>query len=192
MLVVPGGGPTDLTIERLNERYNFNPDTHHRACAKAQDQTGLMLEGLSSSEKSVACEDLNAVLESLSNKKLPILMPSRIIFDIEPFERTWVITSDSMAAWFAWLVHCNRIIVLKSVDGIYSDFDHIANKGKNLVSKISPNELINFNTSALDDCFGPFIAKFGIEAYVINAENIYEIDNIINGNSFRGTKICKS
>lgn len=108
MLVVPGGGPTDLTIERLNERYNFNPDTHHRACAKAQDQTGLMLEGLSSSEKSVACEDLNAVLESLSNKKLPILMPSRIIFDIEPFERTWVITSDSMAAWFAWLVHCKN------------------------------------------------------------------------------------
>ncbi len=64
VFVVPGGGPTDKAIEAIDQRHSLAPDTHHRACARAQDQTGLMICDPAFSRILTPCENSRRGQES--------------------------------------------------------------------------------------------------------------------------------
>jgi aspartokinase-like uncharacterized kinase len=187
VMVIPGGGPTDNTIECMDRVYHFHPDTHHRACARAQDQTGLMICDPSVSGTLSACESLEEARRSLDAGDVAVLLPSRLIFALDPFERTWEITSDAMAAYFAWLVRCNRLLILTDVDGIYRD-GAIGDPTK-LVRRMTASELIPMGQTAVDSCTGPFIGAHGITAWVLNGAYPERVLSALRGEDVLGTRI---
>lgn len=187
ILVIPGGGPTDKTIEAIDKWANLHPDTHHTACALAQDQTGLILSDPSFSKQVRACTDLESVSIALEESLLAILLPSKIIFALNPFERSWEITSDSMAAWFAWLVRCNEVIVLTDVDGIYRD--GAINNANAFIPELTAFELSSMGHTSVDACFAPFILQNNINAWILNGAFPERIAAVFNGDIPIGTRI---
>jgi len=186
-LIIPGGGPTDNTIEELDKYYKFQPSTHHRACAKAQDQTGLMISDKRISNKFEACESFEDVEVAIQNEMIPVLLPSEIIFMLNPFEKIWDITSDAMSAWFAWLIKCNELIVLTNVDGVFKDAQ--INDSNKLIEEISATILCEYGHTAIDACTAPFLKHNNINAWVLNAYFPNRLREAIYQSKTVGTRI---
>jgi len=187
VMVIPGGGPTDNTIEELNARHHFHANTHHRACAKAQDQTGLMISDPVWNGEFVACETLEEVIKANDRFKVGVLLPSRLISDLDPFERTLEITSDAMSVYFSWLVSAKHTIVLTDVDGVYKDGD-IGNSEK-LIKEISALALEDMGHTAVDVCTPAFLKNRRMDCFVMNAQNSEFILDYVSGKDTVGTLI---
>lgn len=186
-LIIPGGGPTDNTIETLDKTAHFVPDTHHRACARAQDQTGLMLCDSAFGKKFVPCEKFEEVNNAINNNLIPVLLPSYTIFAIDPFEKTWEITSDAMAAWYCWLIHGRELIILTNIDGVYPP-DKI-NECDQLIKKITAYDLCKLGHTAVDSCTAPFLMENRINAWVVNGKHPERLLSIVNGDDCIATRI---
>jgi aspartokinase-like uncharacterized kinase len=187
IVVIPGGGPTDNTIEEIDQWAKFHPDTHHHACALAQDQTGLMVADSTFNPRIRSCVNLLEVQQSLFKKCVPILLPSNIMFAIDPFERTWDITSDSMAAWFAWLMNCKQTLILTNVDGVYIDGN--LHESSAFVERISAQDLIEMGHTAVDACFAPFIREKCINAWILNGKKPENLLAFFEGKEHKSTEI---
>lgn len=186
-LIIPGGGPTDNKIEELDKQYKLKPDIHHRSCARAQDQTGLIIANNLVTKNLKVCENFEEVHRAILKNKIPVLLPSQIIFLINPFEKTWAITSDAMAAWFAWLIECKEVIVLTNVDGIFRDKK--MNEYKNLIREITATNLLELGHTAIDSCMPPFLKKNGINSWILNASFPNRIEEAIFQNKTIGTRV---
>lgn len=186
-LIIPGGGPTDNKIEELDKQYKLKPDTHHKACARAQDQTGLIIANNLVTKNFEVCENFEEVCRATLKNKVPVLLPSQIIFLINPFEKTWDITSDAMAAWFAWLIECKEVIILTNVDGIFRDKK--INEYQNLISEITATKLLEFSHTAIDACMAPFLKKNNINSWVLNANFPNRLEEAIFQNKTIGTRV---
>jgi aspartokinase-like uncharacterized kinase len=190
IVIIPGGGPTDNTIERLDKWAKFHKNTHHRACALAQDQTGIMLSDIGYEDNLRICDNLEDMLPILEKNCLPILLPSKIIFAINPFEKTWEITSDSMAAWFSWLLNCDKTIILTNVDGIYHN-EFIGNESY-FISNIKASELISMGHTSVDQCFANFVLSKNMKSWIINGLKPEKVASFFKGDKIICTQIDPS
>lgn len=187
ILVIPGGGPTDNTIESLDKRHPFHVNTHHRACARAQDQTGLMISDPVFSTSLEAVETLEEMMDSLSNGKVAVLLPSKTIFTMNPFEKTWDITSDAMAAWYAWVVDAQQLIILTNVDGVHSDPTQM--NDSNLIEEIYASDLEEMGHTAVDKCTPLFLKSKSINCWIINGAYPDRIVGAATGQVVKGTYV---
>lgn len=187
MLVYPGGGPTDLTLESMDKTYGFSDATHYQACLLAQDQMGLMIADTTVHPGFAPCTSLEEALNILEAGSIPVLLPSQLLNVVSPCEKIWAITSDSMAAWVCWLVGCKKLVVLKNVDGVFLNFDDPDNRI--LLENITSQELIDMRVSAVDECFGGFIKEKQLDTYIINATRASEIQKALAGERFFGTRV---
>ena len=185
VLVIPGGGPADKAIEAIDKRASLEPDTHHRACARAQDQTGLMICDKAFSRILRPCETLAEARRAANDGSVPVLLPSSIVFAIDPFERTWEITSDGMAVWFAWLVSAPMAMILTNVDGIYepgTDFGCAQ-----AVPRITATRLITWGGTSVDKCVAEFALRKRIPVWVGNGGYSDRLGNALCGKETVGT-----
>lgn len=187
LLVVPGGGRPDKAIEAIDRERPLAPDTAHRACALAQDQTGLILADPAIAPGTKACATVGRCLAALAEGTLPILLPSRLIFTAEPVEPSWDVTSDAVGAWVAWLLGAERYAVLTDVDGVYSA-GHIGDP-EHLLPEIAAGELAAMGHTSVDACAAAFIAARGIEAAVLNGRHPERVVDWIERRPCRGTLI---
>jgi hypothetical protein len=186
LVVIPGGGPTDKTIEALDKRHPFAPNTHHRACARAQDQTGLMISDPAFGTDLVPCENLEQVTAALDEGKVAVLLPSSIIFAIDPFERTWEITSDGMSAWFAWLLGTKQLVILTDVDGVYPPQSVFEGPP---IPKIAASQLDLWGHTAVDACTPSFLKRHGISCWVLHGGKPGRLASALGGQKTVGTLI---
>jgi len=187
LLVVPGGGPTDDTIEALDARHAFSPDTHHHACALAQDQTGLMICDPLWGAATTPCETLESARRALDEGKVAVLLPSKLVFALDPFERTWEITSDAMAVWFSWLVTAARTIVLTNVDGIYA-VGKVGEKGA-LLASITADELETMGHTGVDACVAGYLRRRQMDCWVLHGGHPERLLTLLEGGTPIGTVI---
>lgn len=166
IVVVPGGGRPDKEIEAVDRERPLMPETAHRACALAQDQTGLIISDAAFAQGLVPCETLGECRGALARGEAPVLLPSRLLFDLDPVERTWDVTSDAVAAWIAWLLGAERVAILTDVDGVYRK----GNVGDpaHLLAEIDFATLKSMGHTSLDACAADFLAAHQIEAAVLN------------------------
>jgi aspartokinase-like uncharacterized kinase len=190
LLIMPGGGPTDKTIEGLDRRHPFHPDTHHRACARAQDQTGLMISDPCFSSSLEPAETLEDVRRILDRGRVAVLLPSRLIAALDPFERTWEITSDAMAIWLAWLVSARLAIILTDVDGVFAP-GHI-NEKDHLIASIAASQLEQLGHTSVDACTAPFLNERYVDSWVLNGSHPERMLAVLAGEQAIGTHIVRS
>jgi 5-(aminomethyl)-3-furanmethanol phosphate kinase len=189
LLIMPGGGPTDKTIESLDRRHPFHRNTHHRACARAQDQTGLMISDPCFSSSLQPAETLEEVRCIIDSGRVAVLLPSRLIAMLDPFERTWDITSDAMAVWLAWLVSARRAVILTDVDGIFTP-GHINEEGY-LIPSITASNLADLGHTSVDACTAPFLCERYVDSWVLNGRYSERLLAILAGEQAIGTHIVK-
>ena len=180
IVVFPGGGPIDDYIESLNETLSFEPYYHHQLCARAQDQTGLVVASMT--KRGRCFDELVHMAGILEDHKLAVMLPMKMIVSLDVFERSWDITSDSMALYFAHLVGARRFAVLTDVDGLLDDDDR-------LVENIDVEELAGLGHTVVDTCFAAAAKKMRRSAWVLNGREGDRVAGWIAEEHVRCTKI---
>lgn len=187
LLVVPGGGIPDKAIEAIDALAPFAPSTAHHACALAQDQTGYILSDPAFSSKLIASASLGECRTIARDGKVPILLPSRLLFAAEPVDWTWQVTSDAVAAWVAWLTMTPTVVIWTTVDGVYRD--GAIDDPDALIKQISAQDLARLGHTAIDVCAADFMARRKLSGAVINAFYPKRLADWLRGRSIKATNI---
>jgi len=187
IVIVPGGGPTDNTLETLDKALSLELRTAHRACALAQDQTGLVLCDGALSHGLVPCSTFQELRSTLDAGYVAVILPSPFIFLLDPIEQTWEVTSDAVGAWFAWLLDAKRFAVITNVDGVFADGE-VARPEK-LIKCISAEQLVDLGHTAIDLCAASFLASRRLDCTVLNGFVPGRLRGWVEGASVIGTLV---
>jgi len=186
LLVFPGGGPTDKVIEAIARQVGFDGPTINPACMRALDQTGILLAAME--ERLTAVDNLADARDVLARAHVPVLLPSKLILSLDVFTREDVITSDSLAAYFAFVVGAERFVVLTDVDGVYESIDGPADE-RRLIESVSADELMAKGATSVDRCLAPFLRATRMPAWVLNGFSPERLAGLLRGEEPLGTRI---
>jgi aspartokinase-like uncharacterized kinase len=113
LLVIPGGGVFADRVREQMARLKIDERTAHHMALLAMDQYGLLLSSLS--RRSTVVDNLRAAELVAEAGRVPILLASSIVQRETSLERSFRLTSDSIAAFLAGRLRVPHLILLKSV-----------------------------------------------------------------------------
>jgi aspartokinase-like uncharacterized kinase len=176
MLVVPGGGKFADTARNFDENYNLSSTVAHKMAILAMDQYGLLLSDI------VPDSYVSYSLKEISNSAggiLPIFLPSTFIFREDPLEHSWDVTSDTIAAYIAGLLHTEKLILATDVDGIFSE-DPEKNLDATLITKLPAKRLLGWNKrTSVDKALPKILLQKLLDCYVVNGRYPERIKQIL-------------
>ncbi|WP_019534803.1 hypothetical protein [Paenibacillus ginsengihumi] len=160
LLLFPGGGEIDNYIETYHSQIALDREIFHRATMLAMDQTALLfcnynLEMLVPVDNMIDCRKV------LDQHRIPFLLPSKIVFGLDPFRYTNRITSDGMALYFAHIFQAKRMVLIKSINGI---LDH----NRQTISRLSFDEFLMTEQDCVDETFPLLAHKVKIPIDILN------------------------
>jgi 5-(aminomethyl)-3-furanmethanol phosphate kinase len=117
LVLLAGGGPAVDLVRRLDRDHHLGGETAHRLAIHAMDLTARFLAAILPG--SIAVDRLVELFPVWSADRIPVLMPSPILQNIErpgmaQLPRSWDTTSDSIAAWIADHLGARALVLLKS------------------------------------------------------------------------------
>jgi aspartokinase-like uncharacterized kinase len=119
ILVVPGGGRLADGVRREMRRLRLSEEAAHAMALLAMDQYGLALADREPSARAVTT--LGAARRVARAGLLPVLLVARLAGRSKRLERSFRLTSDSIAAWLASGCGARRLILIKSLPGLDMD-----------------------------------------------------------------------
>jgi 5-(aminomethyl)-3-furanmethanol phosphate kinase len=179
LIVVPGGGEFADVVRSLDARFSLSPQTSHRMAILGMDQYGLLLTNIT--PDSFAVKTMGDVKKVLSFGKLPVVLPSTLIFDDDHLQNSWDVTSDTIAVSIAGRLKIGRVLLLTDVDGIFTqDPKNFADA--ELINEISPRDLlVKFNRTSVDQYLPRLLLESSIDCYVVNGFFPDRIEAILLG-----------
>lgn len=143
IVIVPGGGPFADQVRRSQARWGFDDRAAHHMALLAMEQYAWMLAGLRPELKCSA--SLVEIREALSEGRVPVWLPSRLVGCAQDVPASWDLTSDSLAAWLANTLAAECLILIKSAQQTESivSVDALADCG--LVDPLFPAFVLDAN-----------------------------------------------
>jgi aspartokinase-like uncharacterized kinase len=186
--IVLGGGEFANLIRRYNDEIDFSDEVNHWTAIDCMDIIAkLVNDKVDSARLAYSIEE---VCEISDEGFTPIFVVSKFLRDEDPFECSWDVTSDSIAAYVSHLLNANLLIVT-NVNGIYTQ--EPKEPGSTFISKIDATTLLTFQESSIDVMLPSLLLKFGTNCYVVNGkypERVLSlIDDNINEYNFDYTQI---
>jgi aspartokinase-like uncharacterized kinase len=154
LLLIPGGGP----FADLVRRVEVDNDTAHWMAISAMEQFGLFIA-------SFGISTTDAIITPLTTT---VFLPYRYLRLTDTLPHTWDVTSDTIAAWVAHVLHLD-LLLLKSVDGIFINGifqEHVTR----------PVE-----TEVIDPFFIPFVIQNSVRATIINGTKPERLEKYLKG-----------
>jgi 5-(aminomethyl)-3-furanmethanol phosphate kinase len=187
LVVVPGGGEFADTVRKLDYQFSLCLQTSHNMAILAMDQYGLLLSDLSADF--VIVNSFETAKTAASSGKLPILLPSQIMFKENPLENSWDVTSDSITLYIAHKLRAEKVLFITDVDGIYTA-DPKKEKTAILIKEISPQELSAMkNRTSVDAALPDLLKKWPIKCYVVNGFYPERVQLLLEGKAAIATLI---
>ena len=186
--IVLGGGDFANLIRKYDDEQDFSEEVNHWTAIDCMDIIAkLVNDKVDSTKLAYTIEEVN----EMSNEGLtPIFVVSEFLKLEDPFECSWDVTSDSIAAYVAHLLNANLLIVT-NVNGIYTQ--EPKEPGSTFISKIDATTLLTFQESSIDVMLPRLLLKFGTNCYVVNGkypERVLSlIDDNVNDYNFDYTQI---
>lgn len=174
-LFVIGGGEFANLIRKYDAEIGFSEDITHETAIDSMDILAKLLN-----DKLAFTEISHAVEEAISisnSNKIPIMICSDILKENEPFEHSWNVTSDSIAAYIASLLDA-KLLIATNVNGIYTKDPSLS--GAELIKEIDVNELLSFDESSIDLMLPTLLIEYGLDCYVVNGEYPQRVLSIID------------
>ena len=187
-LIIFGGGEFANLIRKYDEEINFSDDANHWTAIDCMEIISkLVNDKVESTRLAYSIEDINNISDEGFT---PIFVVSEFLRAENPFECSWDVTSDSIAAYVSNLLNANLFIVT-NVNGIYTQEPE--EPGSTFISKIDATTLLTFQESSIDVMLPSLLLEFGSDCYVVNGkfpERVLSlIDDNINDYDFDYTKI---
>ena len=186
--IVLGGGEFANLIRKYDNEMNFSQETNHWTAIDCMDIIAkLANDKVDSAKLAYSIEEVNEISD---DGFTPIFIVSEFLREEDPFECSWDVTSDSIAAYVANLLNANLFIVT-NVNGIYTQ--EPKEPGSTFISKIDAKTLLTFQESSIDVMLPSLLLEFGTNCYVVNGkypERVLSlIDDNINHYNFDYTQI---
>lgn len=187
-LIVLGGGEFANLIRKYDSEINFSQETNHWTAIDCMDIIAkLVNDKVESTKLAYSIDDAIAISDEGFT---PIFVVSKFLREDDPFECSWDVTSDSIAAYISHRLNANLLIVT-NVNGIYTQ--EPKESGSTFISKIDAKTMLNFPESSIDVMLPTLLLKFGTNCYVVNGkypERVLSlIDDNINDYNFDYTQI---
>lgn len=177
--VVPGGGKFADVVRELDERYGLAPEFSHRMAILAMDQFGLFLSQII--PKTCLCASIEEAKILSKQGKVALFLPSKLLFESDPFEPSWDVTSDSITAYIAAKLQAQKVIFATDVDGIFNENPKLFAKAK-LQKVVSADELLRYGGRTSVDKFLPnLLLETKLDAYVVNGAYPQRITDLLSG-----------
>ncbi len=190
LVVVPGGGEFADTVRQLDNRFLLSNRVSHCMAILAMDQYGLLLSDLTAN--SVVVQGLKETQTALAQRQLPIFLPSRLLFAVDPLENSWDITSDSIAFYIATQLEAQRLLLVTDVDGIYTQ-DPKRYLDAELIKKITPCSLVELSMRTSVDLMLPkLLLEQPMDCFVLNGLFPQRIADVLDGQPGVYTLITQS
>ena len=165
ILIVPGGGEFADTIRKFDKTHGLSDVVAHKMAILAMDQYGFFLSNITPDSY------VSHALEEISNSTkgmLPIFLPSQLMFREDPLEHSWDVTSDTIAAYIAGLLHAEKLVLVTDVDGIFYE-DPKRDANSKLIEELSAEELLSWNKrTSVDKPLPKMLLETKLDCYVVN------------------------
>jgi 5-(aminomethyl)-3-furanmethanol phosphate kinase len=113
-VAVPGGGPFADAVRDAQCRWCFSDDVAHTMALGAMDQFGRVLCAIELG--SLPCTTVQQIEQAWARGRLPVWLPGQLMEQDQELARNWDVTSDTIAAWLADLLHAEGLLLVKSCD----------------------------------------------------------------------------
>ena len=176
-LIVLGGGEFANLIRKYNGKQEFSEEVNHWTAIDCMDIIAkLVNDKVISTKLAYSIEEVNEISDEGFT---PIFVMSKFLRDEDPFECSWDVTSDSIAAYVAHLLNANLLIVT-NVNGIYTQ--EPKESGSTFISKIDATTLLTFQESSIDVMLPSLLLEFGTDCYVVNGKYPERVLSLIDDN----------
>jgi len=187
-VIILGGGEFANLIRKYDDDINFSEETNHWTAIDCMDIIAkLVNDKVDSTKLAYSIDEVNEILDEGFT---PIFVVSEFLKREDPFECSWDVTSDSIAAYVSHILNANLLIVT-NVNGIYTQEPE--EPGSTFISKIDATKLLTFQESSIDVMLPSLLLEFGSDCYVVNGkypERVLSlIDDTINDYNFDYTQI---
>lgn len=150
IIIVPGGGPFADQIREADKQFSLDQELAHYMAVLAMQQYGYLMKSLCPKLHLVSSkQQLN---DCWNTRKVAIWEPFDMVREHCKLEKTWDITSDSLAAWLANYLMVDQLLYVKSADVT--------------LTKTSLKELLN--ESCIDPNLPNKLAEMDIPVYFIH------------------------
>jgi len=184
VLIICGGGEMANQIREYNNHVNFSPTANHQTAILCMDMLGMLLaDQVKSAETVKSLEDAE---KSLKQGKLPVLLPSMLLEEMDALEHSWRVTSDSISLYISHLLKA-KLLIATDVDGIYTHSPSV--DGAKFIKEISAKKLLNFGETSLDESFAELLIQYKSSSHVVNGKHPERVMAILDGRSSRYTFI---
>ena len=186
--IVLGGGEFANLIRKYNDEIKFTEETNHWTAIDCMDIIAkLVNDKVESTKLAYSIDDVNQIADEGFT---PIFAVSEFLKTEDPFECSWDVTSDSIAAYISHLLNA-KLLIVTNVNGIYTQ--EPKEPGSTFISKIDATTLLTFQESSIDVMLPSLLLEFGTNCYVVNGkypERVLSlIDDNVNDYNFDYTKI---
>jgi hypothetical protein len=187
LVVLPGGGEFADAVRNLDNRFHLLPQVSHRMAILGMDQYGLALSDLIAGSRLV--DKLEEVKEILNLGELPVFLPSAFLFSKGALEKSWDVTSDSIAIYIAGQLGLPKAILVTDVDGVYTCDPKKFSDAK-LIRKLSARDLLEMGERTSVDKFLPkLLLQLHVECLVVNGLYPQRVEAILKGKETVCSKI---
>jgi hypothetical protein len=184
MLVVPGGGAFADTVRYYDNRFRLGQSASHWMAILSIDQFGYLISELIPDSEPV--RSLVSARRIIAAGKVPVLIPFDLLWRADPLPHSWRVTSDSIAAWVAELARAPMLVLLKDVDGLYSNDPHGDGHGF-LWEEIRLKRLSV--CEGVDPCLASLLSTNALELWIINGEKPERLANLMEKGHTKGTHL---
>jgi aspartokinase-like uncharacterized kinase len=187
LAIVPGGGKFADVVRDYEHDFALSPTKSHHMAILGMDQFALLLTDIM--PRSRLIREFQNLKASSESGEARVLLPSALLFEENPLENSWDVTSDSIAAYFAGRLRADNLILITDVDGIFT-MDPKLHSDAKLIHVISAEELLALNKRTSVDRYLPkLLLKCSFHCYVVNGKHPERIGSILSGQSATCTQI---
>jgi aspartokinase-like uncharacterized kinase len=187
--VVPGGGKFADVVREFDEKFRLPPEVSHRLAILAMDQYGVVLSQLIPYSQN--CDTLEDAQRISQEKKVPVLLPSKLMLKDAALEASWDLTSDAIAAYIALRLRAGKLVLITDEDGVFTE-DPKKHPDAKLMPEVSVQELLDRDERTAVDKFLPkFLSENALDCYVVNGLHPERVEAILSGQRTVCTRIVK-
>ena len=189
-VIVPGGGDFANLVRNYYNLYQLSEDRAHWMAILCENILGfLILERLESGMPVFGISEISAAIE---NSKIPVFLPFQYLFEHDPLPHSWEVTSDSIAAYFAEMLQAQKLILIKDVDGIYTqDPKKVPEKEIKFLKSIdlSSDLLSTLPTCCIDMYLPSLLKQYQRSCYIVNGIYPERLEKILRNEKAKYTLI---
>jgi 5-(aminomethyl)-3-furanmethanol phosphate kinase len=178
LLVVPGGAWFTDAVRDTDRRFALRAATSHHMAILGMEQFGWLLSELIPGAE--RCADL----ASPGAGRTTVLLPARLALDALP--ASWLLTSDSIAAWLAGQVGADRLVLVKEVDGLFAEWPP---RGQPL-ARLTVAELAALRPGGVDAYLPTALERASFETWVIGGRDPERVVELFERGTTVGTRIA--